>query len=287
MATGSARARPHGRRPRRDAPRRPTPEPAGAGVGRRASRTRSRQICGRRRPCRCSRVLLALLVGAVIILVSELSRPATLDPTLPLHGLLRRSSRARSGRCRRDRQHPRPGRAARPRRPLGRRSASRPACSTSAAQGQFLIGALGAVGVGAALATAPPLDRAIPLARLAPGMLAGALWGFIPGRSRRVTGAHEVVTTIMLNYDRRRDPRLLVTGPLLAPGFSFAPDRRSSATPRCRSSSAATSTSGSSSRSSPCRSSGGSSIRSTLGFEIRTVGANPDAARYAGMRPAC
>ena len=26
--------------------------------------------------------------------------------------------------------------------------------------------------------------------------------------------------------------------------------------------------------------------RSTLGFEIRTVGANPDAARYAGMRPA-
>ena len=27
-------------------------------------------------------------------------------------------------------------------------------------------------------------------------------------------------------------------------------------------------------------------FRSTLGFEIRTVGANPDAARYAGMRPA-
>ncbi|HET9878486.1 MAG TPA: ABC transporter permease, partial [Candidatus Limnocylindria bacterium] len=26
-------------------------------------------------------------------------------------------------------------------------------------------------------------------------------------------------------------------------------------------------------------------FRSTLGFEIRTVGANPDAARYAGMRP--
>ena len=25
--------------------------------------------------------------------------------------------------------------------------------------------------------------------------------------------------------------------------------------------------------------------RTTLGFEIRTVGANPDAARYAGMRP--
>ena len=25
--------------------------------------------------------------------------------------------------------------------------------------------------------------------------------------------------------------------------------------------------------------------RTTLGFEIRTAGANPDAARYAGMRP--
>ena len=25
--------------------------------------------------------------------------------------------------------------------------------------------------------------------------------------------------------------------------------------------------------------------RTTFGFEVRTVGANPDAARYAGMRP--
>ena len=25
--------------------------------------------------------------------------------------------------------------------------------------------------------------------------------------------------------------------------------------------------------------------RTTIGFEIRAVGANPDAARYAGMRP--
>ena len=31
-------------------------------------------------------------------------------------------------------------------------------------------------------------------------MLAGAAWGFIPGFLKAVSGAHEVVTTIMLNY---------------------------------------------------------------------------------------
>ena len=40
------------------------------------------------------------------------------------------------------------------------------------------------------------------------------------------------------------------------------------------------------SRSSPCRWSRSCSTGRTRGFEIRTAGANPDAARYAGMRPA-
>jgi general nucleoside transport system permease protein len=151
------------------------------------------------------------------------------------------------------------------------------------AQGQFLMGALGSAAVGAWVAGAPVLV-AIPVAILA-GALLGAAWGFIPGALKAWTGAHEVVTTIMMNFIAGAVIGYLITGPLEAPGFSF-------------------------SRTGPI----GNAIfptffgtdihlgvfiafalvpvvwwllwRSTLGFEIRTVGANPDAARYAGMRPA-
>ena len=44
-----------------------------------------------------------------------------------------------------------------------------------------------------------PAVFAFPLA-LAAGMLGGAAWGFIPGFLKAVSGAHEVVTTIMLNF---------------------------------------------------------------------------------------
>jgi len=151
------------------------------------------------------------------------------------------------------------------------------------AQGQFLMGALGSAAVGAWVAGAPGLV-AIPAAILA-GALLGAAWGFIPGALKAWTGAHEVVTTIMLNFIAGALIGYLITGPLEAPGFSF-------------------------SRTGPLGNSElptffGTSIhlgvfiafalvpviwwlvwRSTLGFEIRTVGANPDAARYAGMHPA-
>ena len=151
------------------------------------------------------------------------------------------------------------------------------------AQGQFLMGALGSAAVGAWVAGAPGLV-AIPAAILA-GAVLGAAWGFIPGALKAWTGAHEVVTTIMLNFIAGALIGYLITGPLEAPGFSF-------------------------SRTGPLGNSElptffGTSIhlgvllafalvpvvwwvlwRSTLGFEIRTVGANPDAARYAGMHPA-
>ncbi|HYM84303.1 MAG TPA: hypothetical protein VEY67_09155, partial [Candidatus Dormibacteraeota bacterium] len=80
------------------------------------------------------------------------------------------------------------------------------------AQGQFLIGALAAVAVGVAVSTAPPIV-AIPLA-LAAGLLGGALWGFIPGVLKAVSGAHEVVTTIMLNYIAVGVLAAMVSGPL-------------------------------------------------------------------------
>jgi len=152
------------------------------------------------------------------------------------------------------------------------------------AQGQFLMGALAAAGTGAAVAGWPgPLAI---LAAILAGCIAGAAWGFIPGALKAFTGAHEVVTTIMLNTIAASVVGWLVTGPLLATGFSF--DRTGDL--------------------------GNATLpilfgtrnlhlgvlasvlavpviwfllwRLTLGFEIRTVGANPSAARYAGMRPA-
>ena len=150
------------------------------------------------------------------------------------------------------------------------------------AQGQFLIGALAAAGVGAAVATWPaPVALVVALVA---GCLAGAAWGFIPGALKAWTGAHEVVTTIMLNTIAASIIGWLVTGPLLAPGFSFSRtgDLGNAVIPVVF----------------------GRNLhagvilsalavpaiwfllwRSTLGFQIRAVGANPSAARYAGMSP--
>jgi ABC-type uncharacterized transport system permease subunit len=150
------------------------------------------------------------------------------------------------------------------------------------AQGQFLLGALGSVAVGVALAGSSPLV-AISFALLA-GLIAGAAWGFIPGFLKAVSGAHEVVVTIMLNYIAIGVIAAVVGGPLRQQGRpeAITPDVGNAALPIL------------------IGNSGHAGIllalvavafiawllfRTTLGFEIRTVGANPDAARYAGMRP--
>ncbi|HEX6474053.1 MAG TPA: ABC transporter permease, partial [Candidatus Limnocylindria bacterium] len=65
------------------------------------------------------------------------------------------------------------------------------------AQGQFLIGAMCAAVAAIALNAASPWV-AIPVSVVA-GMLGGTAWGFIPGFLKAFRGAHEVVTTIMLN----------------------------------------------------------------------------------------
>ncbi|MGC8633429.1 MAG: ABC transporter permease subunit [Candidatus Limnocylindrales bacterium] len=66
-------------------------------------------------------------------------------------------------------------------------------------RGQFLMGALGAMTVATWLGTSMPAIVEIPLA-LGFAMLLGAVAGFIPGFLKATSGAHEVVTTIMLNY---------------------------------------------------------------------------------------
>ncbi len=149
-------------------------------------------------------------------------------------------------------------------------------------QGQFLMGALAAAAVGAGLAHDSPF-LAAPAAVVA-GLAAGALYGAIPGVLKAYTGAHEVVTTIMLNYVALQVVSYVVVGPLHAPGATFArsPDVGNATLPVL------------------FGNNGHLGVffafiavpiawwllyRSTIGFEIRTVGASPDAARYAGMRP--
>ena len=150
------------------------------------------------------------------------------------------------------------------------------------AQGQFLIGALAATTVALALNDASPLV-AIPAA-VAAGMVGGAAWGFIPGALKAYRGAHEVVVTIMLNFVAAAVIAWAISGPLIGEGVTFArtDDIEAAALPII------------------IGRTGHLGIlfaamavpivywllyRSTTGFEIRTTGANPDAARYAGMRP--
>jgi general nucleoside transport system permease protein len=66
------------------------------------------------------------------------------------------------------------------------------------AEGQVIAGGLAAGFVGFWLHGLPVVVH-LPLAVLV-GLAAGAAWGFIPGILKARTGAHEVITTIMLNY---------------------------------------------------------------------------------------
>ncbi len=150
------------------------------------------------------------------------------------------------------------------------------------AQGQFLLGALGAVTAGVALNQASPFI-AIPVALLA-GAAAGAAWGFIPGFLKAISGAHEVVTTIMLNYVAVAVIAWAVSGPLDQPG-SPSPITAQVGNAALPVVIGRNGHLGVLVALAAVLAVGWLLFRTTRGFEIRTVGANPDAARYAGMQP--
>jgi general nucleoside transport system permease protein len=87
------------------------------------------------------------------------------------------------------------------------------------AEGQLIMGAILAATVGIHFGGLPgPL---LVLMLLLAGMLGGALWGGIVGVLKATTGAHEVVTTIMLNFVAQWFLRfLIIGGPLQLPGGS-------------------------------------------------------------------
>ncbi len=153
------------------------------------------------------------------------------------------------------------------------------------AEGQLFIGAICSVWVGFAIKGLPAIIH-IPLALLA-GAAGGALWAFVPAILKAKTGAHEVINTIMMNYIafRLSDWLLGDKGPLKRPDSAnpISPFiEKSAELPRFFPD--------------PIRFHLGFFIalgvavfvywflfKTTLGFEIRTVGANPNAAKYAGM----
>jgi general nucleoside transport system permease protein len=151
------------------------------------------------------------------------------------------------------------------------------------AEGQLAMGAISAAVVGAAF-TGLPMIIHLPLAILA-GFVGGALWGSIAGFLRARTGAHEVITTIMLNYIAIRLTDYLIKVPLKDPEASAPRTRFISPSAELPFLFGA-----------DYRLHAGFLLaivaavvvwwllnKTTIGFEIRTVGANPDAAQYAGM----
>jgi simple sugar transport system permease protein len=154
------------------------------------------------------------------------------------------------------------------------------------AEGQLYAGATMAVLVGFSFDGLPALLHM--LLAIAAGAVGGMIWGGIPGILKARTGAHEVINTIMLNYIairltdwliKSRDPNLL-GDPQDTSGARTYFIAASAELPRIP----------------------GTDLHAgilmagilvllvywllyhtTIGFELRTVGTNPSAARYAGM----
>lgn len=152
------------------------------------------------------------------------------------------------------------------------------------AEGQLLVGAFASVAVGILV---PGPSFLVLMLMILAGLLAGGLWGFIPGYLKARFNVHEVVVTIMLNYTA-----LFVTNyyikqlpgssnsktVLLPEGLTLKSEALSNLT-------------------NMSRLHWGFIIvilsalsfwyiinKTTFGFELKAVGHNPFAAEYAGMK---
>ena len=153
------------------------------------------------------------------------------------------------------------------------------------ANGQMHIG--GIVGLWVGFTISPPGIIHIPLAILG-AILGGAVWGGLSGLLKARTGAHEVITTIMLNFIA-----LFLVDYLLKTDLFQAAGRNDPISKQAEGSAQF-----------PTLFDGHRvhlgflvallavwfvwwlMYRSTIGYEFRAVGANPDGGRYAGMNVA-
>jgi simple sugar transport system permease protein len=157
------------------------------------------------------------------------------------------------------------------------------------AEGQLALGAVASALIGYALPGWLGFDLPkiihLPFAILV-GMAAGAIWAGIVGFLKAYTGGHEVINTIMMNYIALNTISFLLNGPMK----DRDPNNVIARTPLIADSARM-----------PVIFDGlrvhwGFVLallaaflvwwmlnKTTLGFEIRTVGLNPDAAKYAGI----
>lgn len=151
-------------------------------------------------------------------------------------------------------------------------------------EGQILAGFIGAVMVGFMFDSLPAIIH-VPFALLA-GAVAGAAWGFIPGFLKAKTGAHEVISTIMLNFIM-----LNVVLWVLKTEFFLRTGRNDPISKSVNESAELPKIAGE-----DLRVHFGIIValavawlmwwvifRTTIGFRFRSVGTNPKAAAYAGM----
>jgi simple sugar transport system permease protein len=149
------------------------------------------------------------------------------------------------------------------------------------AEGQLVVGAIAAAFMGYAVKL-PALIH-VPLT-LGTGVCAAGLWAAVPGFLKARVGSHEVINTIMFNYIAFKLAEWLLNGPMeyvegTARTREIAP---TAVLPRFLPH--------------PIRFNWGFFVaiaaavfvwwllwKTVWGFELRTVGANPNAARYSGM----
>ena len=162
------------------------------------------------------------------------------------------------------------------------------------AEGQMVVGGFTAALVGFSIDGLPPVIHL--LVALSAGILGGALWGFIPGLLRAKTGAHEVITTIMLNFVAFRLLDYVLKLPSIHKAGRLDPISKevlsSARLPKILSWL-------------PVEDAGRFRVhlgfviallvawfiywllfKSSIGFEFRAVGSNPSAAKYGGIRVA-
>jgi len=157
------------------------------------------------------------------------------------------------------------------------------------AEGQLAVGAVFSALIGYALPEwlgySLPIYIHLPLAIIV-GMMMGGIWAGIVGVLKAYTGGHEVINTIMMNYIALNTTSYLLNGVMK----DRSPTNVIARTPLIAESARI-----------PAIFDGlrvhwGFVLallvaffiwwllnKTTLGFEIRTVGANPDAAKYAGI----
>jgi simple sugar transport system permease protein len=158
------------------------------------------------------------------------------------------------------------------------------------AEGQIILGALGATSWALAFRTWP--GWLLVPSTLLVSFLTGAFWGFIPGILKARFRVNEILSTVMLNAIALQLMNMLVRGPLIDPagitsGTFLAQSERLPETAWLI-------------RLVPQTLLNAGALiavalafvvylflwRTTIGFRIRAVGLNPDASRYAGVNVA-